>query len=95
MKTKTIEIVWVYQEMFIGLITGLSNESNHTKCVPLNSQKCMIESILIILYLINFTTIHLQFNEIEVLELVTLLMTDLIKYVFQIKQKIQIHMFLT
>ena len=95
MKTKTIEIVWVYQEMFIGLITGLSNGSNHTKCVPLNSQKCMIEPILIILYLINFTTIHLQFNEIEVLELVTLLLTDLIKYVFQIKQKIQIHMFLT
>ena len=95
MKKNIIEIVWVYQKMFIELITGLSNGSNHTKCVPLNSQKCMIEPILIILYLINFTTIHLQFNEIEVLELVTLLLTDLIKYVFQIKQKIQIHMFLT
>ena len=50
MKTKTIEIVWVYQEMFIGLITGLSNGSNHTKCVPLNNQKCMIEPTLITLY---------------------------------------------
>ena len=36
----------------------------------------------------NFTTIHFWLNYIDVLEVVTLLMTYLIKYVFQIKQKI-------
>ena len=50
MKKNIIEIVWVYQKMFIELITGLSNGSNHTKCVPLNNQKCMIEPTLITLY---------------------------------------------
>ena len=28
--------------MFIRLLTGLVNGSNHTKCVPLNNQKCEI-----------------------------------------------------
>ena len=35
----------------------------------------------------NFTTIHLWLNYIDVLEVVILLMTCLIKYVFQIKQR--------
>ena len=36
----------------------------------------------------NLAIINLQLNEIDVLEVVILLMTYLIKYVFQIKQKI-------
>ena len=36
----------------------------------------------------NFTTIHLWLNHIDVLEVVILLITYLIKYVFQNKQKI-------
>ena len=38
----------------------------------------------------SYTTIHLQLNQIDVLEVVILLMTYLIKYIFQTKQKIQI-----
>ena len=41
----------------------------------------------------NFTSIHLQLNYTEVLELVILLMTYLIKYVFQIKQYLDLSMF--
>ena len=36
----------------------------------------------------NFTTINLPLNEIDVLEVVVLLMIYLIKYAFQIKQKV-------
>ena len=35
------------RETFIGLLIGLVNESNHTKCISLSSQKCMIQSTLI------------------------------------------------
>ena len=38
----------------------------------------------------NFTTIHLRLNYIDVLEVGRILMTYLIRYVFQIKQKILI-----
>ena len=38
----------------------------------------------------NFITIHLQLNYIDVLEVGRILMTYLIRYVFQIKQKILI-----
>ena len=30
------------KKIFIGLLTGLVNRSNHTKCVSLGNQKCMI-----------------------------------------------------
>ena len=33
--------------MLIQLLTGLVNGSNHTKCVPLSNQKCMIQFNLI------------------------------------------------
>ena len=33
--------------MFIGLLTGLVNGSNHTDCVSLSNQKCMIQPTLI------------------------------------------------
>ena len=36
----------------------------------------------------NFTTIHLLLNWIDVLEVVILLMNYLVKYVFEIEQKI-------
>ena len=42
----------------------------------------------------NFDTIRLQLNETNVLEVVILLMIYLIKYVFQIRQTIEIYMFL-
>ena len=35
------------KKIFIGLLTGLVNGSNHIKCVSLNNQKCMVQHILI------------------------------------------------
>ena len=36
--------------MFIGLLTGLVNGTNHAKCVSLRNQKCMIQPTLINLH---------------------------------------------
>ena len=36
--------------MFIGLLTGLDNASNHTKCISLSNQKCEIQPTLINLH---------------------------------------------
>ena len=35
------------KKIFIGLLTGLVDRSNHTKCVSLSNQKCMIQPTLI------------------------------------------------
>ena len=37
-------------KIFIMLLTGLVNGSNHTKCVSLSNQKCMIQPTLINLH---------------------------------------------
>ena len=34
------------KKIFIGLLTGLGNGSNHTKCVSFSSQKCMAQPTL-------------------------------------------------
>ena len=41
----------------------------------------------------NYSTINLWLNEIDALEVVILLMTYLIKYVFQKKTNLNIHVF--
>ena len=41
------------KKIFIGLLTGLANGSNHTRCVSLSNQKCMTQP----------TLINLHFNE--------------------------------
>ena len=38
------------KKMFIGLLTGLVNRSNHTKCISLSNQKCEIQPALINLH---------------------------------------------
>ena len=38
------------KKTFIGLLTGLVNESNHTKCVSLSNQKSMVQPTLINLH---------------------------------------------
>ena len=35
------------KKMFIELLTSIVSTSNHTKCVLLSNQKCMIQPILI------------------------------------------------
>ena len=53
--------------MFIGLLTGLVNTSNHTKCMLLSNQKCMNQPTLIHFKILmnvvkNYTIIHLRLN---------------------------------
>ena len=54
------------KKIVIGLLTGLVNGSNHTKCVSLSNQKCMIQLTLLIYILMkavkNFTSIHFRLN---------------------------------
>ena len=38
------------KKIFIGLLTGLVNRSNHSKCASLSYQKCMIQDTLINLH---------------------------------------------
>ena len=38
------------KKIFIGLLTGLLNGSNHINCISLNNQKCMIQRTLINLH---------------------------------------------
>ena len=38
------------KKILIGLLTGLVNGSNHTKCVTLSIEKCMIQPTLINLH---------------------------------------------
>ena len=38
------------KKIFIGLLTGLVNGSNHTKCISLSNQKCMTQPTLINLH---------------------------------------------
>ena len=38
------------KKIFIGLLTGLVNGFNHTKCLSLRNQKCMIQLTLINLH---------------------------------------------
>ena len=38
------------KKIFIGILTGLVNGSNHTKCVSLSRQKCMTQPTLINLH---------------------------------------------
>ena len=43
------------KKIFIELLTGLVNGSNHTKCVFLSNQKCMIQPTLINLHLNEYS----------------------------------------
>ena len=85
---------WLIKRMFMGLLISIVNASSHTKCVSLSNQKCITQPTLInfpaLIYILmntvkNLTTIHSQLNYTNVLEVVILLMTYLIKNVFQIK----------
>ena len=38
------------KKMFMGLLISIANASDHTKCVSLSNQKCMIQSTLINLH---------------------------------------------
>ena len=69
------------------------------KNVFLNNQKIKKFNILLLIYILmstvkNYTTIHLRLNLIDVLKVAILLMTDLVQFVFQIKQDLNINVFI-
>ena len=85
------------KKIFIRLLTGLVNGFNHPKKVSLSNQKCMTQPTLINLYLAEYSQefrcypllLKLDTSILEVLlEVSIYLMTYLIKYVYQKKQKI-------
>ena len=43
-------MIWLVKKVFIGFLTGLVDRSNHTTCVSLSNQKCMIQPTLIHLH---------------------------------------------
>ena len=80
------------KKIFIGLLTGIVIGSN-IESVLLKQSKNAWLNLLSLIYILmdtvsNFTTIHFRLNYIDVLEVVILWMIYLIKYAFQIKQKI-------
>ena len=54
------------KKIFMGLLAGLVNRYNHTKCFSLSNQKCLFKRTLIIYILMNttknFTTIRFRLN---------------------------------
>ena len=57
----------IIKNMVIVVLTGRVSASNHTKCVSLSNQKCMIQPAvnLLLIYILmntvkNFTIIHFQ-----------------------------------
>ena len=41
---------WLIKKMFMGLLISIVNASNHTKCISLSCQECMIQPTLINLH---------------------------------------------
>ena len=81
--------------MFIGLLTGLGKGSNHAKCVFLTNQKCTTQPTIFNLHLSEYTQGLHYYPFVVNLDRcnVILLMTCLIKCVFQIKQDLNLSMF--
>ena len=80
------------KKIFIGLLTGIVSSSNHTKCILLSSQKCVIESTVINLHPNEYSQKFHYYPCVVKLDkcvkVLILLITYLIKYVFQRNEKI-------
>ena len=87
----------ITKKIFIVLLSSIVNASNHAKCVSLSNQKCMIQPTLISLhpneYSQEFHYYPFSVKLEDTLEVVLLLMTYLIKYVFKIKQDLYLPIF--
>ena len=67
MKGRWYKIMFVViLKIFVVLLSNIVNGSNHTKCVSLNNEKCMIQPTLVNLHpnetVKNFATIPFQLN---------------------------------
>ena len=80
------------KKIFLGLSIDLVNASNHAKCVFLTNQKCTTQPTLINLHPneysegLSYYPFAISLDRLS--EVVILLVTCLIKYVFQTRQKI-------
>ena len=75
-------------KMCVVLLPSLVNASSHTKCASLSNQKCKIQLTLINLHPKYTSTHSMKLIQIDVVEIVILLITSLIKCEFNTKQKI-------
>ena len=50
------------KKMFIGLLTSKVIASNHTKCVSLSNQKCILNLFLLIYILTNIVKYYVTFH---------------------------------
>ena len=79
------------RKIFIGLLTGIVSASNHTKWMSLSNRKCIAQPTLINLHPnkysqeFHYYPFAVKLNSCAGRILIT---TFLIRYVFQIKQKI-------
>ena len=82
----------VIKKMLIVLLASIVNSSNHTKCISLSNQNCDIQPALINIHPnVCNQEFHCYSFVVKLdrgLEVVILLMTYLLSYVFQINQKI-------
>ena len=72
--------------MLVGLLVSTVNAFNHTKCISLNNQQCMIQPTHINLHP-NKHSQGLRYYPFAI-KVVIHLMTYLTEYIFQKKQKI-------
>ena len=80
-------MIGLIKKIFIGLLAGIVSASNHLKCVLLSNQKCMTQPTLITLHPNEYShEFHYYFFLVILDNFTILLMTYLIKYVFQTKQ---------
>ena len=74
----------------MGLLISVVNVSNHTKCISLKNQKCMIQLTFINLQPSEYSQEFHYYPiavKLDVLKVAILLMTYLTKYMLQIKEK--------
>ena len=74
----------VIKKMFIVLLSNIGNGSNHTKCVPLSNEKCMIQPNE---YSQEFHYYPCPVKLYKCVESCNILNDFLAMYVFQIKRK--------
>ena len=76
------------KKVFIVLLTGLVNGSNHKNSISLGNQKSKVQPTVINLHPNKYSQkfhYYLFAVKFDVLEVVTVWMTYLVKYAFQIK----------
>ena len=96
-RTQYKTTLWLIKKIFIELLIGIVRGMNHMKCVSFSNQKRDIQPTLINLHpnkysqefhLLLYYPFSVKLDDL--LEVVMLWLIYLIKYVFQIKQKIWI-----